>query len=780
MTMAFQQLYYTSCEHGLLGYGGFQFNAATAGVSPAVMREVEDLTSYEPPRSMPGDPGPDQLAGYPVAFSHSLGSAGTSITAQVVFAGADYSGRPGNYFAHALVTGSATDFGPLLPVELWQAPLWRTKPAEVRELPPLQGPPPRGRLDRAGVQAFLGSCDPRVLPVLLSAVGRAMAGDRPVLLAGPDCGANVRWIAAVSYLLGEGLARRMSFTTYSHRPAYSRHHVIGVVSGGETVPADQSFHVYDAATGRLPEVPVHPLAALLARVGVLQAGSLWQQAAALARPAAEGFDDWHPVVAAAAALRGVRLEPLDLEAIVTWLGTDADLPPDAGLVLERLLDRQYEPFSDRRITDLHALAARLRSAAVTERLELVLVERAYARLERAEPTGDPIRLTRNSAKDAAARRCVHALQNVPPEQVPEVLRWTADAGIVLPRGELRQYGECYLSPFIDPSLLATILDGQPEIVKGLVLMLAGKPPRMARELFASTDVISREDLGGQPGLTELWLLDARARGKLAAIDAFSDIRKLRLGNGGVLDVDLLNELWPDECPSDDLCSLLPAAIEAGLQGWLAAPITKVLKTDSDDGRLRLAKALQRYPVICDLLPADLLKSAEGLSKVDVLLNGAATKVARGDTKVFERLYESFQDGDEQARKLLRKRIPRLLCEAERLDLALRKAPPAQVWKEFCLEIQDRLTPLRGEPELAARVFLAMLDLDSRRRPDHAQDLDNELKKQVLKWPRGQRKLLQKALGKDAVEFDQWWEDNHGGAMVKIRGLLRTRKDGSRS
>ena len=29
--MAFQQLYYTSCEHGLGGYGGYQFNAVTPG-----------------------------------------------------------------------------------------------------------------------------------------------------------------------------------------------------------------------------------------------------------------------------------------------------------------------------------------------------------------------------------------------------------------------------------------------------------------------------------------------------------------------------------------------------------------------------------------------------------------------------------------------------------------------------------------------------------------------------------------------------------------------------
>ena len=40
---------------------------------------------------------------------------------------------------------------------------------------------------------------------------------------------NAWWIAAVSYLLGEHLAHRMTFTTYSHRPGYSRYHLIGIL-----------------------------------------------------------------------------------------------------------------------------------------------------------------------------------------------------------------------------------------------------------------------------------------------------------------------------------------------------------------------------------------------------------------------------------------------------------------------------------------------------------------------------------------------------------------------
>jgi hypothetical protein len=143
--MAFKQLYYTSCEHGLGGYSGYQFNAVTPGVSPAVMREVEDRTHYQPPGWLLTGPRADAPDGYPVAFSYGTSDATDAvITAQVVSAGTDYSGRPGNYFAHALVTDTPErDFGPLLPVELWHAQLWQRQPAVGTTLPELSGPPPR-------------------------------------------------------------------------------------------------------------------------------------------------------------------------------------------------------------------------------------------------------------------------------------------------------------------------------------------------------------------------------------------------------------------------------------------------------------------------------------------------------------------------------------------------------------------------------------------------------------------------------------------------------------
>jgi len=300
--MAFQQLYYTSCEHGLGGYGGYQFNAITPGVPPALLREVEERTVYEPPH-WPAGTDPNDPEAYPIAFSYGISEAtGAAIVAHVVSAGTDYSGRPGNYFVHALVTSTPEqDFGSLFPAELWGAELWRSTPVAGTELPELPRPPP-GVIDRPRVQAFLDARGAEgVLAGLITAVGHTMAGERPVLVVAHDVTETAWWIADVSYLLGDRLARQMTFTTYSHRPGYSRYHVTGVLPGVLPPEASASFQIFDLAAGRTPTDGVHPLAAILVSTGVMAAPGLWQQAAAFASGAEASLDDWLPPAAVAAA-----------------------------------------------------------------------------------------------------------------------------------------------------------------------------------------------------------------------------------------------------------------------------------------------------------------------------------------------------------------------------------------------------------------------------------------------------------------------------------------------
>lgn len=137
--MSFQQLYYTSCELGLSGYAGYQFNAVTEGTAGETMRAVEALTGYDPPRSGVYAATREELGRCPVNLCFAPGD--TDIVASVRYVGRDSSRRFGNYFVHALAAAEFDDdAGNVLPIELWRAPFWDSRPVATTVLPPLTGP----------------------------------------------------------------------------------------------------------------------------------------------------------------------------------------------------------------------------------------------------------------------------------------------------------------------------------------------------------------------------------------------------------------------------------------------------------------------------------------------------------------------------------------------------------------------------------------------------------------------------------------------------------------
>jgi hypothetical protein len=761
----------------------------TPGISTSVLREVEDLTSYEPPREMPADPRPDRLREYPVAFSYSPGTTGSSITARTVFAGADYSGRPGNYFVHALVTDSAADYGALLPVQLWDAPLWRTEPVPGNDLPALPGPPPQGPLDRASVQRLVRGSARALMPALLTAAGQAIAGERPVLLAGQDSAANAAWIAAVSYLLGD-LAWQLSFTTYTSRPAYSRHHLIGVLASG--LPADQGFHVCDPASGRAPELTPHPLAALLARTGVVAAEPLWSAAAGLASGQEAGFDDWYPVLAAASVLAGADVEPDDVAAVTTWLRGDRG--SSGTRVLAKLLDLAEQPGGPAASlsaaglsgADLHALGAYVSSETLRRRLDDRAVDDALGHLRRGKPVDASIQLYTTAARQRAAREVVAGLKTLPPEAnawALFLLEWVQAVGASLPADDLKDYGRAYLDPFAgDPSVVARILSAQPAIKAGFVAKLAERPG-LARELLeqadraaAITGVIRVADLGSHEELAELWLLAAVAAGDLAPLDALGEVARRRPLRPS--DAVLLDHLWPRRCPPDDLVKLLAQVRGPGLDEWLADQVAAALADQSGSGQQALLRALADRPDLAKKLKPEAQQLAKSLSAISSLVAKAKRGEGRAQLQALGELYKLYQQLDGTARKKVASEVPRILAEVPRLDLALRGCP-APLRSLFCGHISKSLTKFNADPELAAGVFAAQTELNAKGdKADKATAtaLGKEIE-EVLDWKGGQLRAMRKALDdRYVIAFDDWQQANRGGG--KVRGLLRGfRKDG---
>lgn len=343
--MGFAQLYYTSCEHGLSGYAGYQFNAATPGVDPRVLREVERFTVYEPPRSR------ERVDEHPVNLCYSPDVGGVPVVSRVVSSGDDPSGRPGNYFAHSLVAPGPEESGPL-PAELWEADFWAEAPvgdpglSELAELSaPQVGP---GPLDRPRTDAWVRSRPAEVVTRLLLAADDAVDDSRPLVLVA-DSASVAHWVAALSHLLPPRRARLLSFATYCGDPDEALVQVVGVAPDSDTALWRTRFTVYDPEQDppdALPEPDprARAVADRLVRLGTRRAAALWHRA----RPYASGREgalaDWLPVLAAASLLDADAPAREDLREVREWLPEAVEwlAPGDAAALVHRILDADAE------------------------------------------------------------------------------------------------------------------------------------------------------------------------------------------------------------------------------------------------------------------------------------------------------------------------------------------------------------------------------------------------------------------------------------------------------
>jgi hypothetical protein len=227
--MTLLELHYTSAEEGLGGSPGFQFVQVSPGLDVGICRQVESLLAYEPPRNAPSQPTPSEIAHFPVALSYTLLADGAAVLCNAAYTGTDYSGRFGNFYAHAVyLSGGPCDLEATLPIDTWASGFWRTQPPTA-SLPAPQRVEPGDMITRDTLLAFTGRHRDQLAAVLTD-IMNSFGGHGPqVILAEDDAYTAALWIAMACRSLPLALAQRLTFTTYTRRPHLSSHQVIGIM-----------------------------------------------------------------------------------------------------------------------------------------------------------------------------------------------------------------------------------------------------------------------------------------------------------------------------------------------------------------------------------------------------------------------------------------------------------------------------------------------------------------------------------------------------------------------
>jgi GTPase-associated protein 1, N-terminal domain type 2/GTPase-associated protein 1, C-terminal domain/GTPase-associated protein 1, middle domain len=792
--MGLEQLYYTSCETGLSGFAGFQFNAVTPGVPPDVLRTVESLTSYKPPRWLSARPTREEIAECPVNLVYT--SAPTTIVANVVFVGTDFSQRSGNYFAHALFSRAGVEaFEKILPIELWGSRIWVSEPVSDTQLPVmLQLPESKsdGPLSRADVARFLDRGSRRNhLPALLTAAENAvLRGGRPIVIVHRDTVEAARWIAAISFLLSPRLARKLSFSTYHHHPGHIDVHVVATLPDSDFEVSEWAFRSYvvlDELAGRISDVVPEPAADLLVRVGPGQAAALWEHAERLASITGDALADWHPALVMAALLDGHDVTAGDLDVLGEWLSRHAVLGPPAerAAVLRSFLSSAA--FQPRHLAALAAASWLTGDHELTVQIEHAVVEEELRRsMHLAGPDiGTGVRITTDEGRAFATGQCAERLAEASAPVAIALLGWSTDLGLELPPAALRACGEHTLGPQLagrpDEDTLG-VLAGAPPLIEGALAHLAEvvsqEPDAVVRALAAGLDdVASRARVPLPDVLAEAALL--------ASVRTDPENRITALGRfmappGGVrLSEHLLSGIWPD-CrwtaaeARDAIGVLQPEQVLAEpVSGWVARA---VLDPPRYDGYL------SSYRQLCQAVEASGLAGSlpkvrhrlDSFADVSREIERAATEQGRRQAAVVRQLASSYPGQPPPVQDLLCEALvgqPEKMAGSRYLGYAVEKYP-RRVVSAFLDMARVRL----AEPPdtgTAARLFRCLTALKHAGDRLIAPGLEDILREGLGAWRRADLdQLCQSLLETDQEAADDFarWRQEH--LTAGRRGFLR--------
>jgi hypothetical protein len=549
-----KQLHYTSLRDGPSGHSGFQFCARGEGLGEATLRWVERMTAYERPRDI--DAGAE-LAQFPVNLMYArLDPPGLAMVAQVVYTGQDFSQRPGNYFAHALVTDDLRgDLGDLQPAQLWGAPFWQTAPGPSSVLPDLATLVPGGADIAAMAEAISVPGDPVLrLAWLLAAADAAMNGGPQVLLVGASSQSVWRWTAAVSCLLGPVLAGDMTFCTYSHDPARAGTHLVGTVTASPGAAASRgNFTVIDLVTAAGPGPEEAPRgAALLAGAGLDAVARAWPVAVRLGPPAGSGLVSWYPLLACALMSLGHELAVPDLDAAVAWLTRQPGQPELHCPVAASVAGQRIGSLSPDRQAQLVEFTRSIAGDSAAGDVEAAIVRDSAQQLVSSGSPTAIMQLVTSAGLAEGLAIGSRLLSEVGQGLRLGVLRWAGQAGAGLDSEAVQEAGRDVAAALLlgqaGPADVRAAALEWPALRAGMIDRLGALPETAVNRILGqlTADTFQLSDFAGLPALGERWVSARAVRRGDRPVQEFIDVCALRrlAGRNPAADTALVRRLWP--------------------------------------------------------------------------------------------------------------------------------------------------------------------------------------------------------------------------------------------
>ncbi|HZS75898.1 MAG TPA: hypothetical protein VFA41_04740 [Ktedonobacteraceae bacterium] len=258
--MAVLQHYYTSFVNREAGSAGFQVKAMSPGIAPDTQSTITRLISYRIPPTL----DEYRLDTHPVALRYYYKSPQEAILLCSQSNGTDENGRPGNFFAHSLVT-EPDYFTSMPPILYWHSNFWRTRDTRASSMiePLYSLDEVECTLDIEGVWNFLAQGN-RIEQFykLMCAVVHYSSTQRRIVIIDDDN--NVaQWIAAVTFMLPPVYRPLLSFATYHHDPYQSQFMITGTTtdSSFRASPDEyMSYFILNTKTGQVSDVAESPYA----------------------------------------------------------------------------------------------------------------------------------------------------------------------------------------------------------------------------------------------------------------------------------------------------------------------------------------------------------------------------------------------------------------------------------------------------------------------------------------------------------------------------------------